>query len=67
MTSAMSSATTDRATTPGELAPRMEWLAESFLVAGIKARAHDFLLVDPIVYTIDEEAISRYQRRVLVR
>ena len=50
-----------------DVAPTMEWLAENFLVVEIKARAHDVLLADPIVYTIDEEAMSRYQRRVLVR
>jgi moderate conductance mechanosensitive channel len=49
------------------VAPTMEWLAESFMPAEIKARAGDYLLADPIVYTIDEEALSRYQRRVLVR
>ena len=49
------------------VAPTMEWLAESFLPAEIKARAGEYLLADPIVYTIDEEALSRYQRRVLVR
>jgi hypothetical protein len=27
----------------------------------------DSLLADPVVYTIDEAAFSRYQRRVLVR
>jgi hypothetical protein len=35
-------------------------------VLEIKARAHEYLLLDPIVYTIDEEALSRYERRVLV-
>jgi small conductance mechanosensitive channel len=50
-----------------DVAPTMEWLAESFLVVEIKARAHEYLLLDPIVYTIDEEALSRYERRVLVR
>ncbi|HEY7148297.1 MAG TPA: mechanosensitive ion channel family protein [Gaiellaceae bacterium] len=49
------------------VAPTMEWLAESFLPAEIRARAGEYLLADPIVYTIDEEALSRYQRRVLVR
>jgi small conductance mechanosensitive channel len=49
-----------------DVAPTMEWLAERFLVVEIKARAHEYLLVDPIVYTIDEEALSRYERRVFV-
>jgi hypothetical protein len=49
------------------VAPTMEWLAESLMPAEIRARAGEYLLADPIVYTIDEEALSRYQRRVLVR
>jgi hypothetical protein len=45
----------------------MEWLAEQLLPARLKAHlSPDVLLADPIVYTIDEGALSRYQRRVLV-
>jgi small-conductance mechanosensitive channel len=47
--------------------PTMEWLAEVFLVEELKARAGGWLIADPIVYTLDEDALSRYQRRVLVR
>jgi len=50
-----------------DVAPTMEWLAESFLVEELKARAKDVLLTDPIVYTLDEDALSRYERRVLVK
>ena len=51
-----------------DVAPTMEWLAEGLLVARLKAYlSDDVLLTDPIVYTIDEGAFSRYQRRVLVR
>jgi moderate conductance mechanosensitive channel len=50
-----------------DVAPTMEWLAESFLPAELRGRAGEHLLADPIVYTLDEEAMSRYQRRVLVR
>jgi moderate conductance mechanosensitive channel len=51
-----------------DVAPTMEWLAEGLLVARLKAHLSDeVLLTDPIVYTIDEGAFSRYQRRVLVR
>jgi moderate conductance mechanosensitive channel len=51
-----------------DVAPTMEWLAESLLVGRLKASlAGDALLADPIVYTIDEGTFSRYQRRVLVR
>jgi moderate conductance mechanosensitive channel len=51
-----------------DVAPTMEWLAESLLPGRLKASlSADSLLADPIVYTIDEGAFSRYQRRVLVR
>jgi hypothetical protein len=45
----------------------MEWLAESLLVDALKAQLGDeVLLADPIVYTLDQGAVARYQRRVLV-
>src|SRR4051794_63621 len=51
-----------------DVAPTMEWLAESLLVGRLKASlSSDALLADPTVYTIDERTFSRYQRRVLVR
>jgi hypothetical protein len=50
-----------------DVAPTMEWLAENLLVARLKARlSDDQLLADPIVYTIDEGTLARYERRVLV-
>jgi Mechanosensitive ion channel, beta-domain len=51
-----------------DVAPTMEWLAEDLLVATLKSQLKgDALLVDPIVYTVDEGTLSRYERRVLVR
>jgi Mechanosensitive ion channel len=50
-----------------DVAPTMEWLAERYLVEELKAWVSDSLLTDPIVYTLDEDALSRYERRVLVR
>jgi moderate conductance mechanosensitive channel len=50
-----------------DVAPTMEWLVEVFLVQELKARASDVLLADPIVYTLDEDVLSRYERRVFVR
>jgi moderate conductance mechanosensitive channel len=51
-----------------DVAPTMEWLAESLLIARLKAQlGEEALLTDPFVYTIDEGTFSRYQRRVLVR
>jgi hypothetical protein len=38
-----------------DVAPTMEWLAESFLVEELKARAKD--VTEPIVYTLDEDAL----------
>ena len=48
------------------VAPTLEWLAERLLPAELRARAGEYLLADPIIYTLDEEALMRYQRRVLV-
>jgi small conductance mechanosensitive channel len=51
-----------------DVAPTMEWLAENLLVARLKAQlSDDSLLSDPIVYTLDEGTLARYERRVLVR
>jgi moderate conductance mechanosensitive channel len=51
-----------------DVAPTMEWLAEGLLVAALKAQLRsESLLAEPIVYTLDEGTLSRYERRVLVR
>jgi moderate conductance mechanosensitive channel len=51
-----------------DVAPTMEWLAEGLLVAALKAQLrNESLLAEPIVYTLDEGTLSRYERRVLVR
>jgi small conductance mechanosensitive channel len=51
-----------------DVAPTLEWLAERLLVDRLKAQlGDDTLLAEPIVYTLDEAALSRYERRVLVR
>jgi len=51
-----------------DVPPTMEWLAENLLVDAIKAQMDEGALIrDPIVYTLDETAFSRYERRVLVR
>ena len=50
-----------------DVAPTMEWLAEGLLVGALKAQLRsDALLADPIVSTLDEGTLSRYERRVLV-
>ena len=51
-----------------DVAPTIEWLAEGLLVGALKAQlGTDSLLAEPIVYTLDEGTLSRYERRVLVR
>jgi hypothetical protein len=51
-----------------DVAPTMEWLAEDFLRHAIKSRLpSDVLLAEPIIYTLDEGTLTRYERRVLVR
>jgi hypothetical protein len=51
-----------------DVPPSLEWLAEGLLDAIIRAQMpEDSLLAGPIVYTLDEGAVERYQRRVLVR
>jgi moderate conductance mechanosensitive channel len=49
-----------------DVPPTLEWLAEDLLVRRVQSQL-DTLLADPIVYTLDEATLSRYQRRVLVR
>jgi hypothetical protein len=51
-----------------DVAPTMEWLAEHLLVGLLKSQIPgDVLLAEPIVYTLDEGALSRYERRLLMR
>jgi hypothetical protein len=51
-----------------DVAPTMEWLAEDLLVGALKAQLRsEVLLADPIVYTLDEGTLSRYERRVLIK
>jgi hypothetical protein len=51
-----------------DVAPTMEWLAEDLLVRRLTSQLpSDTLLGEPLVYTLDESALARYERRVLVR
>jgi hypothetical protein len=51
-----------------DVPPTMEWLVEGLLVGALKSQlSPESLLADPIVYTLDEGTLSRYERRVLVR
>jgi hypothetical protein len=50
-----------------DVAPTMEWLAEALHVSVLKAQSRgESLLAEPIVYTLDQGTLSRYERRVLV-
>jgi hypothetical protein len=49
-----------------DVPPTMEWLAESLLPSRLYADIGDDLLAEPVVYTLDAAALSRYERRVLV-
>jgi mechanosensitive ion channel-like protein len=51
-----------------DVPPTMEWLAEDLLVRRLRSQLSDgALLAEPIVYTIDEGALSRDERRVVLR
>jgi hypothetical protein len=51
-----------------DVAPTMEWLAEDLLVGALKAQLRSEVpLADPIVYTLDEGTLSRYERRLLIK
>jgi small conductance mechanosensitive channel len=51
-----------------DVAPTMEWLAEDLLVRRLTSQlSPDVLLTEPIVYTLDEVTLLRYERRVLVK
>jgi moderate conductance mechanosensitive channel len=50
-----------------DVPPTMEWLAEEYLAGALEARLEDALVSKPLVYTLDESAVQRYERTVLVR
>jgi small conductance mechanosensitive channel len=50
-----------------DVPPSLEWLAEGLLATLIRGQiAEDELVAGPIVYTLDEGSIERYERRVVV-
>jgi hypothetical protein len=51
-----------------DVPPTMEWLAEGLLAEVLKSELRSgSLLAEPIIYTLDEGTLSRYEQRVLVR
>jgi hypothetical protein len=50
-----------------DVPPTMEWLAEDYLAGALEARLEDGLVSKPLVYTLDESAVRRYERTVFVR
>ncbi|HWB21797.1 MAG TPA: mechanosensitive ion channel family protein [Gaiellaceae bacterium] len=50
-----------------EVPPTMEWLVETYLAGALRSSLGDSLVVEPLVYTLDDAAIRRYERTVLLR
>ena len=50
-----------------DVPPRMEWLAEEYLVSQLRGRLADELIADPIAMALDEAAVTRYRRTGVVR
>ena len=51
-----------------DVAPTMEWLAEDLSCAGSQPQLDaEKVHGEPIVYTLDEGMLSRYERRVVIR
>lgn len=50
-----------------EVPPTMEWLVETYLAGALRSGLGGALVVEPLVYTLDEAAIRRYERTVLMR
>ena len=51
----------------GDVPPTMEWLVEEFLAKLLASELAESLFSEPLVYTLDDAAIRRYERTVLVR
>lgn len=49
-----------------DVPPTMEWLVEDFFVKVISTRLGEALAIEPVVYTLDEDAVRRYERTVLL-
>ena len=50
-----------------DVPPSLEWLAEGLLTALIRGQlSEDTLVAGPIVYTLDESSVERYQQRVVI-
>jgi moderate conductance mechanosensitive channel len=49
-----------------DVPPTMEWLVEDLFVKLIAVRLGDALAVEPVVYTLDEDALRRYERTILL-
>jgi hypothetical protein len=49
-----------------DVPPTMEWLVEQFLAKLLASQLQDSLVTEPLVYTLDEDAIRRYERTVVL-
>ena len=50
-----------------DVPPTMEWLVEKYLCGALATRLEGALAAAPLVYALDEGAVRRYERTVLVR
>ena len=50
-----------------DVPPKMEWLAENYLVEQLKRRLGEDLVAEPLAMALDEAAVNRYRRTVVVR
>ncbi len=50
-----------------DVPPTMEWLVEQYLVKVLATRLEGSLVAQPLVYTLDEAAVRRYERTVVLR
>jgi moderate conductance mechanosensitive channel len=56
-----------RISVQADVPPSMEWLAERYLVDSLKNRLDGDLVTEPTAMALDESAVQRYRRTVLIR
>ena len=56
-----------RISVQADVPPSMEWLAERYLVDSLKNRLDGDLVTEPTAMALDDSAVQRYRRTVLIR
>lgn len=56
-----------RISVQADVPPSMEWLAERYLVDSLKKRLDGDLVTEPTAMALDDSAVQRYRRTVLIR